>query len=410
MISVDEARGIIDDNLMEFKTHQVNLLEASRCFLAEDIHADRDFPPFDRVTMDGIAINSSTLNGGRDEFIIEHLQAAGDERSTLSDINCAIEVMTGAILPANTDAVIRYEDLEITEEEGNKKAVTLINSIKPFKNVHRQGEDRKIGDRLIPAKTLISSPELAVLATTGKSSVEVIYLPKAAIISTGDELVDVDQTPEEHQIRKSNIYAILNEFKKLGIEADLFHIVDDQQVLEDKLVEILKEYPLLILSGGVSKGKLDFVPAMLEKVGIRKHFHRVLQRPGKPLWFGSSENNVVFALPGNPVSTYMCFMIYVRSWILKCLDLTSSLQNATLDTDVSFTPNLTYFMQVKVYLDKNSRLMAKPVKGHGSGDLANLLDVDGFLELPIGQTLYNRGNLFPLHLFRGNDGISKLDS
>ena len=408
MISVDEARRILADNLVRFETEDVDLFVASGHFLAENIYADRDFPPFERVTMDGIALNSSVLNEGQDHFVIEHLQAAGDKRTTLSDQKAAIEVMTGTILPLNTDAVVRYEDLEITETDGTKTAQVTINSIKPYKNVHRQGEDRKNGDLIISKGTRIESPEIAVLATIGKSSIRVYRIPDVAIISTGDELIDVDQKPEMHQIRKSNIYAISDELKKLGVNVELFHLVDNEQILEQEIRNILESFQIIILSGGVSKGKFDFVPEILQSSGITKRFHRVEQRPGKPLWFGSSDNNVVFALPGNPVSTYMCFVVYVRNWILNCMELESTRQFAILDTDVSFTPNLTYYLQVKTYFDKNSKLLATPVMGHGSGDLANLLDVDGFLELPVGQTLYNRGSLFPLFIFRHENIVPNL--
>jgi len=402
MISVSEARDIIGNILIEFRTRQVSLMKANGYILAENVHSDRDFPPFDRVTMDGIAIDSTVLNGGQIKFEIEHLQPAGAQKSSLSDPQRAIEVMTGTILPENVDAVIRYEDLEISEESDRKFARVLIDSADPFKNVHRQAEDRKKGDLLISTGTLISSPEIAVLATVGKSSVKVFEFPKTAIISTGDELVDIDETPQVHQIRKSNTYAILNELHQLGAKADLFHLTDDKEILEHKLAEILKDYQVLILSGGVSKGKLDFVADILEKLGIEKHFHTIAQRPGKPLWFGSSEKNVVFALPGNPVSTYMCFVVYVKQWFFKCLNMSLAPTYATLDTDASFTPKLTYFMQVNLYFDRDSKLMATPVIGHGSGDHANLLEVDGFIELPEDQTLFNRGSSLPVHLFRKN--------
>ena len=409
MISVTEARRIISKNLTIFGKKEVGFLDSGGCILAEDIVADRDFPPFNRVTMDGIALRSSRINEGQLEFHIEHLQPAGSRKVALSDISNAIEVMTGAILPENADAVIRYEDLEIFEREGKKFARVMIDSVDPFKNVHQQGEDKVFGDVLIKKGTLISSPEISVFATTGKKTVKVFEFPRTAIISTGDELVEVDNTPLEHQIRKSNVYAIYNELKNLGVEASLFHLKDNKEELETRLKEIFNDYPLVILSGGVSKGKLDFVPGIMEELGIEKKFHFVTQRPGKPLWFGTSDKNVVFALPGNPVSTYMCFMIYVKTWLLICLNVEVQQYFATLDSDASFKPNLTYFMQVKLYFDEDSRLMAKPVIGHGSGDLANLVKADAFMELPSGQTLFNSGTSFPVHIFRQYKVISDLE-
>jgi len=212
-------------------------------------------------------------------------------------------------------------------------------------------------------------------------------------------LVDVDQIPLPHQIRKSNSYVLAAALSELGCKADLFHVIDDEKKIKGMLEEILTKYELIILSGGVSKGKFDFIPQVLESLRVKKLFHQVSQRPGKPMWFGQSQRNTVFGLPGNPVSTFMCFHRYVKPWLTKSLGNEIKKQSAQLAEDYSFSPSLTYFLQVKIQ-NENGKLIAYPLSGGGSGDFANLKDVDGFLELPLHESKFQKGESFPLILFR----------
>ena len=400
MISTTEATRIIADNAVKFQKKKVPLLECSAKMVAENSYADRDFPPYERVTMDGIAIKASSWTKGVRNYEIERLQPAGSIRTKLQGDDNAIEIMTGAILPENTDAVIQYEEIEIMEKEGKRIASIQSSQVVPYQNVHRMGEDRKAGELLIPEGTIIAAPEIGVMASAGMWEVLVYDVPHVAIISTGDELVEVNEVPEAHQIRKSNVYSIQTELTGLGIVSELFHLQDSKDALFQSLQSIMKEYPVLILSGGVSKGKLDYVPGVLEALGIKKFFHGVKQRPGKPFWFGRSGDNTVFALPGNPVSTFMCFQRYVKMWFERCLSVSPKRFYAGLTEDILFKPELTYFLQVKIHVTPHGKIEAAPVAGHGSGDLANMLQADGFLELPPGQPQFRAGDSFPLHLFR----------
>lgn len=400
MISTTEATRIIADNAVKFQKKKVPLLECSGKMVAENSYADRDFPPYERVTMDGIAIKASSWTKGVRNYEIERLQPAGSIRTKLQGDDNAIEIMTGAILPENTDAVIQYEEIEIMEKEGKRIASIQSSQVVPYQNVHRMGEDRKAGELLIPEGTIIAAPEIGVMASAGMWEVLVYDFPHVAIISTGDELVEVNEVPEAHQIRKSNVYSIQTELTGLGIVSELFHLPDSKDALFQSLQSIMKEYPVLILSGGVSKGKLDYVPGVLEALGIKKFFHGVKQRPGKPFWFGRSGDNTVFALPGNPVSTFMCFQRYVKMWFERCLSVSPKRFYAGLTEDILFKPELTYFLQVKIHVTPHGKIEAAPVAGHGSGDLANMLQADGFLELPPGQPQFRAGDSFPLHLFR----------
>jgi molybdopterin molybdotransferase len=394
MVSVAEAEKIILDHLFIPSTERVSLEVTDGKILAEEIKSDRDLPPFDRATMDGVAIAFESYQNGQKEFLVDGIQAAGQPQQTLADKKKCIEIMTGASLPGGTDTVVPYENLKI-----ESKIVKVLNQILINQNVHHQGSDAKQNDILLSPGFRVSPAEVALLASVGKSEVQVFRNPIAAIISTGDELVDVDQIPLPHQIRKSNSYALASSLSKLGCKADVFHFVDDESVLIEKIQGVLEKCELIILSGGVSKGKFDFVPQVLESLGVKKIFHQISQRPGKPMWFGQSEKNIVFALPGNPVSTFMCFHRYVKPWLAKSLGQEIKIRKAILAQDFNFIPALTYFLQVKIQ-NEEGKLMAYPITGGGSGDFANLKEVDGFLELPLERSAFQKGESFPLILFR----------
>ncbi len=394
MISVEEAYAMVMANLAKPTVGSVPIQGAVGKVLAEDVVADRDFPPFDRVTMDGIAICRETFFNGVRTFTIDGAQAAGEVRKRLSESG-AIEVMTGAVLPEGADVVVRYEDIEIV----GGRATINKEELEAWENVHRQGSDAEKGQVLLMRGTMISAAEVAILASVGKGSVTVFEFPATAVISSGDELVDIQERPLPHQVRRSNSFAILASMSELGWEGKAFHFRDEKEHLKRSVEEVLRSYDVLIFSGGVSRGKFDFIPDVLEEVGISKHFHQVSQRPGKPFWFGASGNKVVFALPGNPVSTFMCFHRYIRPWFLRSVGTTVGNCTATLASDFSFAPALTYFLQVRVQ-NINGALEASPVVGGGSGDFINLRDVDGFLQLPADRSEFRRGEVFPYYPFR----------
>jgi molybdopterin molybdotransferase len=274
-----------------------------------------------------------------------------------------------------------------------------IEQISRGENVHLQGTDAKENTTLLSPGIRISPAEVALMASVGKSAVTVFAFPKTAIISTGDELVPVNQIPLLHQIRQSNAHALQAALMEMECEASLFSIADQKDVLEKSLSQIFKHNELIILSGGVSKGKFDYVPQVLESLGVKKLFHQVSQKPGKPFWFGASEHQTVFALPGNPVSTYMCFYRFIRPWLMKSFGTDGPFPSAILASDFSFKPPLTYFLQVKIQ-EENGQRMAYPDPGGGSGDFANLKDVDGFLELPAEKTDFKKGEVFSFVPFR----------
>lgn len=398
MITIQQATKIVLENKIALSTETVRLENVIGRQLREDLIADRPFPPFNRVAMDGIAIQFNNFENNQRTFPIVGIQAAGSPQLTITENGVCAEVMTGAMLPKGVDTVIRYEDVLIK----NGQATIQIETIKNGQNIHKKGTDRTQGEVLVKAGTIISPAEIGVAATVGQTELLVTKLPKVAIISTGDELVNISKTPEPYQIRSSNVYTISSLLKQHQIEAELFHIVDNQEATIEKIEILLNSFDVLILSGGVSKGKFDYIPAALEALKVKKLFHRVRQKPGKPFWFGKNANNkVVFALPGNPASSFMCTNRYFLPWLRASMNVEPfNYQYVALAEDFTFKANLQYFLQVKINYNTNGQITAKPLAGRGSGDLANLADVDGFLELPAEQTEFKKGEVFPFIRFR----------
>ncbi len=204
MLSVVQAEKIIFENTLQLPVETVGLESALGRILRENITADRDFPPFDRVTMDGVAICHAAFAAGRRQFAVQGIQAAGQAQQALSDPEACLEVMTGAMLPEDADAVIRYEDLEITDG----LATVCCEKVESGQNIHVCGSDRRAGELLTPAGRKIGPAEIATAATVGKTRLQLSARPKTAIVSTGDELEDIAAAPLPHQIRRSNVYAV----------------------------------------------------------------------------------------------------------------------------------------------------------------------------------------------------------
>lgn len=378
------------------KKEPLGLLEATGRVLAQAVVADRDFPPFDRVTMDGIAIKHSAWENGRRTFALAGTQLAGEAQKILTDETAAIEVMTGAVLPAGCDTVVVYEEIDISNN-----AATVNGPVKLRQNVHSVGSDQKSGTVLLAEGTLLGSAEIAILATVGVARPLVYTPPRIAVIATGDELVPVEHTPAPYQIRSSNSQSLAAALQEWKIAAPIYHLKDNKQELTAKLTEILRSADVLLLSGGVSKGKADYLPEVLEAVGIKCVFHRVAQKPGKPLWFGTrGDEKFVFAFPGNPISTFMCFHRYFLLWLRHSLELAPAVEWARISESFNFAPSLTYFLQVKATLNSSGEIWATPKTGGGSGDLANLLYSNAFLELPAERSNFEKGEAFRLFRFK----------
>ena len=396
MITVEQAEEIVLSNAIKPTIEKVAIEEAIGRILAEDLFADRDFPPFNRVSMDGIAVAFAQIAGGQKRFLIAQTVAAGEPQATLESPDQCIEVMTGAMLPHGTDTVIRYEDISIQD----KAAIIEIVLAEPWLSIHKQGVDRKQNDILVARGIKITPAEIGIAATIGKSEVLVLKQLRAIIIATGEEIIPITVTPLPHQIRTSNSYALQACLKSWGVKADTVLLPDNQEIIEQNIKEYLKTYDVLILSGGVSAGKYDFVPIALENQGVIPLLHKVSQRPGKPFWFGVKDTKVVFALPGNPVSTYMCLHRYFKPWLDASQGVSSPPVSAELTVDFEVTFPLTLFMQVSLESMPSGSLKATPVTGNGSGDLASLVHSDAFMELPLGKGKFRKGEYYRIWRYR----------
>ena len=402
MISVSEAFARVLATARPLPPETVALPRAPGRILAETLVADRDFPPFHRVAMDGIAVAHAAWAGGQTQFAIAHTQYAGAPARPLQSPRQAVEVMTGAVLPPGTDVVIRYEDVLL---ENDRATIRIPPPVAPGVNVHHRATDRRAGDALLPPGTRLGPAELAIAATVGAAELAVTHAPRLAVVSTGDELVSIDQKPLPHQIRRSNAYALRALFAQTGAEVALFHLTDELAALRDGLTTILGAgFDAVVLSGAVSQGRADHLPGLLRELGVAEIFHGVSQRPGKPLWFGARAGGpVVFGLPGNPVSTVITACRYVRPWLRAVQQPEGAAEASVFETpvpavltaDIQFKPPLTHFVPVRLTVDAAGRRRATPRPVGGSGDLMGLVGADAVLELPAETTDFAAGSVWP---------------
>ena len=399
MLTPSAAERLIRETMSLFPREDCPLVAAHGRILRENLRADRDLPPFDRVTMDGYAVRAAMLAAGTRQFRIEGVQAAGMlPRALGAAPDASVEIMTGAVLSTGADCVVPYEE---TTREASGGTITVSEEAGKFlagHAVHRRGSDHRAGDVMVRAGTRISGREIAVAASCGHARLSVAQSPKIAVISTGDELVEVEGAVAPHQIRRSNDHALRAALIQAGYpRVERYHMHDVRHEIEHLLWHLLAEYDVILITGGVSKGKFDFLPDELDRQGVKKIFHGVAQRPGKPFWFGlSSRATPVFALPGNPVSSYTCLHRYVLPALAQASGATPVAQRmVALAEPVVFPPKLAYLLPVTLSSGPRAELMAKPERVNTSGDFAGLIDTDGFIELPADKTEFPAGTIVP---------------
>jgi len=359
--------------------------------LRENVYAERDAPPFDRVTMDGVAVDSERLRSGSRRFHIQATQPAGSPPLKLAPGENAIEVMTGAMLPHAADCVIPVEQYDVFDGFiALKESITAT----PYHNVHRRGTDSRQGMLLLETGTLLRAPEIAVAASAGMARVRVSSQPAIMVVSTGDELIEPGEPIADFQVRRSNSYAVAATLRRRGLgRVGDDHVRDDEDMLRDRLKLHLTTHEVIILSGGVSMGRFDLVPKVLLQLGVQEVFHNIAQRPGKPMWFGiGPQGQSVFGLPGNPVSTLVCLIRYVVPAIAEAMGTRRAPpERLALASPVTFQPSLTYFLPIEIKHDDWGRSWAEPRPPNGSGDFLSLAGTHGFVELPPGPNTYPRG-------------------
>jgi molybdopterin molybdotransferase len=395
MLTPAQAEEQIAHHLPCLPIESLPVGQCAGAVLRENVYAERDQPPFDRVAMDGIAISSSGADLQR--FRVQGVQGAGDAPLTLESPRHCIEIMTGAMLPAGCDAVIPVERIRIVNGEAELEAGL---SIQPGLNIFARASDLRQGALLLSSGRRLEAPEVAAAAGAGMARLRVSQQPAFMVISTGNELVEPGEPIEAWQLRRSNAYGLVAALRRRGFArvAD-DHLPDDAETLQTTLKQHLQSYDVLILSGGVSMGKFDLVPAALAACGVREVFHKVAQRPGKPFWFGiSPTGSAVFALPGNPVSTLVCLARYVIPAIDRAMGMSElRATRIALAEAVTFNPALVGFLPVTTDIDEWGRPWARTVAPNNSGDFAALAGTCGFVELPPGPNTYPKGFVTKLY-------------
>jgi molybdopterin molybdotransferase len=397
MTEVAAAEASILAHMPRFPARREPLQACVGRILAEDVRAERDQPPFDRVTMDGIAIAFRDLAAGRRSFEVVGIQAAGAEPLAVATAQC-VEVMTGTALPRGADTVVPVERVQ---RSGATAAIAADAAVVAEQFVHRRGSDRSQGSLVLRSGTRLGPAEIAVLAGAGLAAALVTELPRVAVISTGDELVDAGKPIETHQIRSTNDRAV---------EASLIHhrlgtvtrarLRDDANALAVAIDRLDSEHDVLVLSGGVSMGKFDFVPSVLTELGAKLVVQKVEQRPGRPMWFGvSARGKPIFALPGNPVSTLVCTTRYVLPALRHASGLAPApTELAEVAAPIEASPTLTLFTPVTLSSSERGTLLAQPSPTNTSGDFMRLAGTDGFVELAAKRGSYAAGTV--ARLFR----------
>jgi len=348
--------------------------------------------------MDGLAISFESWQKGQRQFKIEGVAPAGQGALRIKSSDGCVQIMTGGAVPQSGDCIVPVE--EVRQE--NDTAVIASLKLKQGQYIRYQGSDCKKGALVLKQGASLLPPQIATAASMGKSKVKVSAKLKAAVVATCDELVDIDcKKVAPYQVRLSNSYALDAILRQTGLcEPSLFHLIDDKKLLLREIKKILSAFDLVVLSGGVSMGQFDYVPQVLQELGVKVLFHKVAQKPGKPFWFGQSTRGVaVFALPGNPVSTQICAYRYVIPYLHKTAGQPYNACWAVLNEEISAKTDLTYFAPVKIFSDEKGTLQATPVPIGGSGDYASLSQADGFVELEAKRQQFPRGFVAPLYFW-----------
>ncbi len=379
-VTFDHARAVITDKMAELapepSRETVRLDDALGRVLASVVTADRDYPPFNRSARDGFAVRASDVANPPARMKIIGQTRAGEPSKFQLQPGETVEIMTGAPGPEGADTVVMWEH---SARDGDH--VALEKSVPAGKNLIFRGSEAKQGSVVLEPGVPLDYPEIALLASTGNTSVDVYRKPVAAILSTGDEVVELDAAPEPFQIRNSNAYSLAMQVRRQGGEPRILPIAPDRLDRTRKLVEEGLKADLLLLSGGVSMGKYDFVEQVLSDLGAELYFTEVKIQPGKPLVFGRVGSTPVFGLPGNPISTMVTFEVFARIALHRLAGRKSSplpYLVARLGSDFKHKPVLTRFLPSVLEGDYGEATV-NPVKWQGSGDLVALARANCFL-------------------------------
>ena len=380
MLTFEQAQSVVREKLgtvkRDLKAEAAPLGQALNRVLAENVEADRDYPPFNRSTRDGYAVRSADVGTAPAALdCVGEVRAGESFAGQVAPKQC-VRIMTGAPLPPGADAVVMFEQAHESDAR-----VSVQRPVEPWENVVRQGSEAAAGNLVVHEGRWLGAAELGLLASVGRKDVNVFRQPSVAILPTGDEVVPVDRRPEWFQVRNSNAVTLEAQVTQAGGAPRRLGIAPDDKAALRRMIEEGLEADLLLLSGGISAGKYDFVEEVLKELGAEFYFHGVAIRPGKPLAFGYVRGKFFFGLPGNPVSTYVTFELFVRPAL-------GMLQGAEFEFPVFLRarmgkpfkqkPGLTAFMPARVCLE-NLDPVVNLVGWQGSGDLVGVAAANCFL-------------------------------
>jgi len=392
MITVHKADLFIKHNTVEFPICIRAFDQTLGLVLEENIFADRDFPAFDKSLMDGIAIRKSAYQKGVRKFRIVGTQPAGVKAKSIKNDDECIEIMTGAVVANGSDCIIPVE--QYIYKNGDA-IISQSLEVQSLNYIRYRGSDYKFKDLILAKGTILGPPQISVLASVGKSRVKVRSKPRCAIISTGDEIVDVQSKIKSYQSRKSNSNFVQCALDKTRlIDSDSFHCPDNFNKILALTKKSLKNYDSVIFIGGVSKGKYDFIPKVLEFLKVKTIFHTVAQKPGHPLLFAMTRRRkAIFALPGNPQSTQVCTYRYVIPYFKKCIGINEKSENIKVNKNIIGLKNKTHYALVKKIITQDGTTYAKLINSGGSGDVLSSGKSDGFIEIPPLKTLLTNNTI-----------------
>jgi molybdopterin molybdotransferase len=389
MLSIPDALQLVLVRCSQRQAASVAVSDALGLTLAEDITSDVDSPPHDKSSVDGYAVLARELASGQAELtVLEEVTAGQLPTKRVSPGHCA-RIMTGAPIPEGADAVVMVERTQLIGDH-----VRISDLAKTGQNIMLRASSLRRGETVLYAGQELRPAEIGLLSEVGRTKVQVIPPVRIAILSTGNELVDASRQPAAGQIRNSNGPLLAAAARQLGaILLELGIARDDRGELR-RLIEQGLTADVLVLAGGVSAGVLDLVPAVLRGIGVEEVFHKVSLKPGKPLWFGVYGSTLVFGLPGNPVSTFVCFELFVRAAVAKLMgrDPSMGLRQlpARLATDfIHRGDRPTYFPAI--IRRAQNELLAKPVRWGGSADLRGLTSANALIHFPAGDRSWAAG-------------------
>lgn len=376
MLTIDQALEQLSKQVPPPRVTEVDVRDARGCVLAEDVAGDMDMPPFNRAMMDGYAVRAADTPGELE--IVEEIPAGKSPTRAVGGGQCS-KIMTGAPVPEGADAVVQVEK---TQRSGSR---VRVDGVEPGQNIQPKGEDMRVGQTMLRAGQLIRPQEIAVLCACGRTRAKVFQKPTVAMLATGDELVEPSVKPGAAQIRNTNSHMVSSQVLAMGLDCRDWGIVrDDRDAIRARIRQWTQD--VLILSGGVSAGDYDFVIECLKAEGIEYVMHQILIKPGRPFFFGKRGRQRVFGLPGNPVSSFVTFEVFVRPFLGAMMGWKAERRRFKAKLLTSVTKPIDRVNYIPGRLRFEEEWVVEHIPFHGSADIYAVARANCFVIIPIQQT------------------------